>query len=137
MEETAERENIYNVPPSTATYILPNCHTESSERRDRAKLSFSQLEGAARRQPPKQRSFHGETQHLPATNAPITIKHKNAKSAKSRLTISIQSSAQLLSSHYLLSSLPKAIFVGEHPLISIRGHTQSTDTSRPWFYEEL
>lgn len=48
MEETAERENIYNEPPPTVTDILPNCHAQSSERGDDAKLHFSKLEGAAR-----------------------------------------------------------------------------------------
>lgn len=89
--------------------------------------------GAARRQPPKQRCFCWETQRLPAANALIVIKHLNAKSAKSWLTINVQSYAQLLSSRYLLSSPSKATFVGGYPLISIIGHTRR-DTSRS--YEE-
>lgn len=121
MEETAEHENIYNLQQPTVTNILPNCHTHSRKGEEtRQNCTFP-----VRRQTPKRRSFHWETPHLPATNAPIMIKHMHAKSAESRLTISIQSSARRLSSHYLLSSSSKAIFVSEYPLISIKGHTQS------------
>lgn len=131
MKETAEREIIYKVPPPNE----PLCDTQPSEERQGETALSPELEGAARHQPPKQRRFCRETPHLPAANALIMIKHLNAKSAKSRLTISVQSYARLLSSHYLLSSPSKATFVGGYPLISIIGHTRR-DTWRsceePW-----
>lgn len=126
MEETAERESIYNVPPPTVTNIPPNRHTVI-----KAKLHFSHLGRAARVVQPPLRTSTSACHQCTAM-----IKHTNAEKAKSRLTISIQSSARRISSHYLLSSLSKAIFVSEYPLISIRGHPQQTHQELPsctWF----
>lgn len=105
MQETAERESIYNVPPPTVTNIPPNRHTVI-----KAKLHFSKLGRAARVvQPPLRTSTSACHQRT------AMIKHTNAEKAKSRLTISIQSSARRISSHYLLFSSSKAIFVGKYP----------------------
>lgn len=101
------RENIYNVPPETVTYILPSCH---SQRRAETRQNGTFQTGRSNEVGLHTLciSFHGEP-HLPATNAHIVIKRTYANGAESRLTLSIQSSAQHFPSHHLLSCLSEAI----------------------------
>lgn len=131
MEDTAERESIYNVPPPTVRNILRDCRTVI-----KANLHFSQAGKSSQTSGSRAAQLPLRTSTSACHQRTTRIKHTNAEKAKSRLTISIQSSARRLSSHHLLSSSSKARFVGEYLLISIRGQAQQTHeelSSRTWF----